>query len=195
MYVPIAGARDLPNPTGFVALVEPDARQDVKDAYELCYREERRLVQQLEELRQVSSPRREQIEASIVRIRVIGWMFVFIVESQTLVKLATAVSSCRLEDDGYDTLGQYFLDHWIKACEWSSMHLAFDLSHSCFSPSNRQIQGNNAIQYRIHRTPSRRSSSNTAYSDELYGSEETCMFHTFFVSSRNHLLIELVAQT
>ncbi len=100
---------DIPN-------VPIDSQPQFKSTYRICYHEERRLLAELE---QASAARQMQVEGALVRIRIIGWMFVYNSSLPMVTKLAEAVEDCSKKDITayYHSLGEHLLDHWIKACE------------------------------------------------------------------------------
>ncbi|KAI0089729.1 hypothetical protein BDY19DRAFT_82900 [Irpex rosettiformis] len=76
----------------------------VMSAYGLCHDEEQRLLK-------TQNQRNDQ---PLIHIRILGWMFVYNLGTQMLIKLSEAVTSCRGVDATYDWLGEFYLNYWIR---------------------------------------------------------------------------------
>lgn len=118
--------------TSLSPLKESFGSPSVDSAYNLCYEEQQRLL----------STGLSDDHQDLVRIRVLGWMFHFAPEHRMLAELARAVISCNGDREKYSELGQFFINFWIRSCEFADVQFFRFLSiYLCWFHPVRKYKG------------------------------------------------------
>ena len=106
----------LPHPRDF-----PSSDQtNILSAYRICYQK-----QETESLR----------HSQLIFIRVLGWMLFYALTEEILLDLSMAILSCSEDSEKLCNLGKFYVDFWIRTCEYAThtTSLVIPLSHAVVS--------------------------------------------------------------